>query len=220
MMHTLAQQMSMTPLSSTTGTGTSDSGVTPSDIEAGTAGGNSSEGALERDRERELHKDRDKDKDRRSRREEGSAASTLPSFSTQDITGSTGGRFERRRRKRRSTSTATEDEPPGPMSYVVVDNDFESFVPDQGTADEKHIGGDNDIFDRHSIADCDINSQYTSYLNSDSSSRRRMKRPWTVARVLEMWNYNVWLPTCHFINSKFPDPKVEKAFKKEVSVEG
>jgi hypothetical protein len=117
----------------------------------------------------------------------------------------------RRRHKARNPSTTPDHPgPSGPTSYVVVDNSFDSFVPsDEDTSDEKH----KDEESRPSVDD--VQSVYTSYFNSDSSSRRARRYHWKLARCADTMATHVWHSVCAFFDSRFPDIQAERAFKKE-----
>jgi len=221
MMHDLVEQMSMTPAGGTTTTGTTDSGITPSDLEAGTVGtGKSYTGMSEGDRAWSGDKERSVSWTRRSWRDGGSGHGY--SFSTDDAGGGGGSlcrRDRKRRRQRRESGSGTEDEPAGPMSYVVVENSFDAFIPDEDDMDaaEKHVDPDERRLAHSTEAEAGSQSAYTSYLNSETSSRRLMKRRRKFVGMLNWCMGAMWLKLKHFIDSSFPDPKVEKAFRKEVS---
>lgn len=130
-----------------------------------------------------------------------------------------------------STSRYGDDEEPGagsnaePVSHVVVDNDFEHYIPVVAKSDSgsKASGGPTGVLESSgagfvSRTEEDEDGNPTKTRSDAGSIRTNMRGNW----LKRSWPYELlvdraWPNFRHFLDSSFPEPAKERSFQKEVS---
>jgi hypothetical protein len=129
-----------------------------------------------------------------------------------------------------STSRYGDDEEPGagsnaePVSHVVVDNDFEHYIPVVAKSDSgsKASGGPTGVLESSgagfmSRTEEDEDGNPTKTRSDAGSIRTNMRGNW----LKRSWPYELvvdraWPNFRHFLDSSFPEPAKERSFQKEV----
>lgn len=116
--------------------------------------------------------------------------------------------------------------PSEPFEHVVVDNDFEHFVPpaarSEGGSTNAGISKNSGtgLFSRTSKDEEKEEDMEARATRSDMGSIRRDRRQSWVKRSMayEFVVERLWPNLKHFFDSSFPEPSKERAFQKEVSL--